>query len=76
MPYTVEHLPIPVSFPAFLMEVDFKRKKKIKNERTTMGVAEYFRDASFPRRAVPENTNTKKAAACLYMIQLFKTNYQ
>lgn len=68
MLYTVEHLPIPVLFSTLLVEVDFKR--------TTIGVAEHFRDASFPRRAVPENRNTTEVAVCLYMIQLLKTNYQ
>lgn len=76
MLYTVEHLPIPVSLSALLMEVDFKRKKKKNNKRTIIGVAECFRDANFPRRAVSENRNTKEVVVCLYMIHLFKTNYQ
>lgn len=69
MLYTVEHLPMPVSFPGSLIT-------KTKPKNPTIGVAEHFRDASFPRRAVSQNRNTKEAAVGLYMIHLFKTNYQ
>lgn len=71
MSHTVQHLPIPASFPGFWKEIDFKRKK-----RTTIGPAEYFRDTNFPRTTVSEGRNIKEVAVCLYMIHLFKTNYQ
>lgn len=73
MLHTVEHLPIPVSFPFWCKYI---LKGKQMNKPTPAGVAAYFRGASFPRRAVSENRNTTEVARCLYMIHSFKTNYQ